>query len=101
MRYFGKQAMRLYGSAGSNSGPTVLELASRIKTGRLSDGFTVRDIYKNTSGLLSNQKVVDEAVEELVHANWLRRQDTKRPGVGGRPTVKYYINPSVVADKAA
>ena len=62
-----------------------------VKEGQLSDGFTARDVQrKGWHGLKSNAEV-DAALQELEQAGWVRKKATEV--TGGRPTVKYEINP--------
>ena len=71
-------------------------LSKQIQRGALSDGFTIREVYRHNWSLLSNAKEVGEAVEVLADLGWLHpAQDSRQSNTDGRPTVRYYINPRI------
>ena len=68
-------------------------LANKVHRGELKRGFTVRDIYRKNWSMLSTPKEAADAVEVLIDAGWLRPYTEKQPGMDGRPTVRFCINP--------
>jgi len=73
--------------------PEAAELAGKIKRGKLKDGFSVRDIYKNHWHLLNTQELAQAACEELIEANWLRSLPEEIPG--RQPKKIYQVNPKI------
>ena len=66
-------------------------LAHRIRDGEVTDGFTLRDVYRNHWSMLSDKNQVQLATAELVELAWLRvEQQTTQ----GRPKEIYHINPA-------
>lgn len=94
--YLFAHAERAYAVVTSSVMDSALMLSQRIKAGLLSDGFTIRDVYRKGWSQLSSGKEASEAVDILVEAGWLRGvRDPIGSALDGKPTVRYYINPSV------
>ena len=66
-------------------------LARKILAGKVIDGFTERDIYRNHWSLLSDKRQVQLAIAELVELDWLRVETLT---TSGRPKVRHRINPA-------
>ena len=57
--------------------------------------FTVRDVkQKGLSGLTNDGEVID-LIDSLLQLNWVRVVESSKSKTGGRPTVKYEINPKI------
>jgi hypothetical protein len=69
-------------------------LASRMARGRLASPFTAREVYRNDWTGLTEPRVVGEALECLRELGWIR-PDAGIARDGGRPTVRFHINPRV------
>ena len=70
------------------------ELVKKIEAGKISDGFTIRDIYRNQWHLLDKKEKAEAAVQLLIELNWLRQElkgFTKR-----QATAIYRINPKKI-----
>lgn len=94
--YLFAHAERAYAVVTSSVMDSAVMLSQRIKAGLLSDGFTVRDVYRKGWSQLSSGKEASEAVGILAEAGWLRGvRDSSGAALDGKPTVRYYINPSV------
>jgi hypothetical protein len=93
--YFRPQAKKLYGVAAPPRVQATHHLAAMLRNKQLEDGFSVRDVYKRNRSLLSEPKVVQGAVDDLVEANWLRELASSPGPRGGRPTKRYKINPKI------
>ncbi len=67
-------------------------LADKIKSGAITDGMTIRDIYRPQWSGLTNTDTVSAGLTLLAHHNWIRviEQDT-----GGRPSDIIEIHPSL------
>ncbi len=89
-------ARRAYAAVTSATMSSAKALSHHILRGALPNGFTARDVYRHNWSLLSNVKEATEAVEVLVDLGWLRPvQDKRQNDTYGRPSVRYYINPSL------
>ena len=67
-------------------------LAMKITHGRLASPFTAREVYRNEWTGLTEPRVVQGALECLEELGWIR-PEVVRPNDGGRPTVRFRINP--------
>lgn len=94
--YLFAHAERAYAVVTSSVMDSAVMLSRRIKTEGLSDGFTIRDVYRKGWSQLTSVKEASEAVDILADAGWLRGvRDPSGAALDGKPTVRYYINPSV------
>lgn len=91
-QYLHKHAQRVYASVTNAAGFSAKALADKISKGKLSDGFTLRDVYRQGWQHISTLDDARAAVEWLVDAGWLRPERTQS---GGRPGECYRINPRV------
>jgi DNA primase len=94
--YLEGHARRVYGLILSGTKARA-KLAEKIRKGALSDGFTVRDVYKNEWSLLDTTERAEAACDALVKAGWLRMTPCVPGQGGGRPSIQYFINPKVKA----
>jgi len=87
-------ARRTYGLQGNIHQKAAEALAEKIKAGKLQDGFTVSEIYNRKQWhLLKEKEVVQEAIEELIEAGWLRQINIPIPG--SKPKTCFNINPKI------
>ena len=73
-------------------------LAAQLTHGRLPSPFTARDVYRNEWTGLTEPRVVQGALEGLAELGWLRPEAVRTPA-GGRPTVRFRINPRLLAGR--
>jgi putative DNA primase/helicase len=73
-------------------------LAAQLTHGRLPSPFTARDVYRNEWTGLTEPRVVQGALACLEELGWLR-SDAVRTPAGGRPTVRFRINPRLLAGR--
>lgn len=94
--YLESHARRIYALVSGLKDRAAANLAKKIKEGKLSDGFTARDVYRNEWQYLDDKEIVEEAIEILIDANWLRvaPRDVNTERNMGRPTNTYLINPN-------
>ena len=90
-------ARRCYGLLIDEGQHAASTLARRIEAGKLTDGFTSRDVRRKGWQYLKTPAAVEGALEWLEDDHWLRGEDPQASGQGGRPTRKYRINPAVLA----
>jgi hypothetical protein len=92
--YLETHARRIYAAIMQRRQMAGALLGAKVKAGKLADGFTLREVYlKGWAGLTDNEDM-KLALEELVELGWLRPQQVlSDPVQGGRPTIRYYINP--------
>jgi len=61
----------------------------RIRTGKLQNGFTAREVKRKGWSGLNNTEIIQEVLSLLVDYRYLKTIETD----SGRPTSRYYINP--------
>ncbi len=94
-KYLKKHAERIYASVSGHDHAAVRMLADRLLGGQLKDGFTCRTLtLKGWAGLATKEQA-QAAIDALVEYDWLIETETR---TGGRPTVKYALNPNATAD---
>ena len=88
--YLEAHARRVYAAAEAAPVDTAKLIWKRIENAKLKCGFTVRDIYTQGWSQLKDKAEVERGLGALVHAHWLAMRPEE---TGGRPIVRYYINP--------
>jgi hypothetical protein len=78
---------------------TAALLAAQLTHGRLPSPFRARDVYRNEWTGLTEPRVVQGALEGLAELGWLRAEAVRIPD-GGRPSMRFHINPRVAAGAA-
>ena len=74
-------------------------LATKLTRGRLVSPFTAREVYRNEWTGLTETRVVQGALECLEELGWIR-PEAVRGGDGGRPTLRFHLNPRLGAGAA-
>ena len=59
--------------------------------------FTAREVYRQEWTGLTEPRVVQGALECLAELGWIRPEAVRAPD-GGRPTVRFHLNPRLRAD---
>ena len=90
--YMRAHARRIYALWRVSEADGMGRILSEIKGGKLTDGFTARDVARKGWHGLKTVEAVDSALNLLVQAGWLRTRQSVGEA-GGRPTVQYIINP--------
>jgi hypothetical protein len=91
--YLTGHARRIYGLVEAAKVTTARMVSRRLAEGKLSDGFTVRDLVrKQWSGVITTLQA-ETALAILEENGHVQSQD----GIStlGRPTIRYYINPQI------
>jgi len=94
--YLESHALRIYSLALDPLQSAVSALAGKIKSGKLIDGFSERDIYKAEWSHLGDSQVVQGACRELELDGWIRQIRPER-GAGRPASPCYRINPALKA----
>src|SRR5712691_471409 len=92
--YLEAHARRLYASVTDPARVAAALLAGKVTRGRLPTPFTARDVYRNAWTGLTEPPVVRHTLGMLADLGWLRAEPGQT-GDGGRPTVRWHINPMV------
>ncbi len=93
--YLESHARRIYDDATNNPLKTAKVILGKIKSGKLSNGFTSREIRrKGWSGLNDNAEIKD-GLEVLIDYGYLLECATETIG---RPSITYRINPKVIEE---
>ena len=94
-KYLKKHADRIYASVSGHDHAAVRVLAERLLGRQLQDGFTCRTLtLKGWAGLATKEQA-QAAIDALVEYDWLIETEIRS---GGRPTVKYVLNPNASTD---
>lgn len=91
--YLESHARRMYGAAIKPDVSAAKMLAVRIQKKELTDGFALRDIYRNGWTGLGTKEDAERAANLLVDYDWLAVRDV--PSVT-RHRRQYFINPKVL-----
>ena len=91
--YLHSHARRIYTLAQKGGLQQARALASRIEKGKLKDQFTCRDVYQMGWTGQATPDDVRSAADVLIDYGWIRAVPES---TGGRPTVKYRINPQLL-----
>ncbi len=90
LEYLEPHAHRVFFAINNAKTEAAKSLLRRIGKGDLTNGFTVRDVYRKAWAYLSTQEEAQQAIDLLVGHGYLRA-DTVH--AAGRPTVRYLVNP--------
>jgi len=88
-------ARRIYGYVSDVGMKAAENLLTKITNGKIQDGFTLRDIYRNQWHLLNDREIVQKACDELVDAGCIREEEIKGSFGAGRGKIIYMINPKL------
>ena len=91
--YLESHARRIYGLVTDIETLAAATLAKKIKSNKLKDGFSQRDVYRQ-KGLLKKKQHVKAACDELIELGWLREVITP-PAKGQKEKITYLINPKI------
>src|SRR5207245_2842377 len=69
-------------------------LARKVARGGLPTPLTARDVYRNAWTGLTEPRVVHRTLGMLADWGWIRAE-LAQAADGGRPTVRFHINPTV------
>lgn len=92
-RLLESHARRIYHTATNRTMQSGCALANKIKANRLSNGFTRSEVLTKEWAGLRTAEEVNSALTVLRDKYWLIAMEDRR--TGGRPTERFYINPSV------
>jgi hypothetical protein len=100
--YLESHAKRLYSFARTATQSASEELAFKILRHRLGTEFTARQVVQQSWHSLKSTEVVLEACNALEKAGWLRSVREGPGPKGGRPSLRFQVNPRVfeTRDKA-
>ena len=90
--YLEAHARRLYASVTDPVRVAAALLARKLTHGRLPSPFSARDVYRHAWTGLTEPRVVQRSIELLAHLGWIRPEPSGAVD-GGRPTVRFRLNP--------
>jgi hypothetical protein len=94
--YLEAHGRRCYGLLADEGLRAAQALADRVRQGKLSHGFTARDVRRNQWRSLTTEEAVEAALDWLIGEHWLRYEEVGGSGPGtGRRTRRYFINPTL------
>ena len=91
-RYLESHARRIYAPALAPDVAAARALGRKLLDGTLTDGFAVRDVYRNGWVGLSRREEAATAIDLLVDFDWL--MTTTEP-TAGRSRTRHWINPRI------
>ena len=92
--YLEAHARRCYGLLMDSGLRAAQALGDKLRQGKLSDGFTARDVRRYQWRSLTTDEAVQAALDWLEDEHWLRSEEAGGTGPGsGRRTKRYCINP--------
>jgi putative DNA primase/helicase len=94
-RYLEPHARRIYHLVTSRVDMAARLLGEKIKASKLQDPFTARDVYRPQWTGLADPNDVTSALQVLEDLNWVQGRMASLQAVGGRPTMRYNINPRI------
>jgi putative DNA primase/helicase len=93
--YLAAHARRIYHCVTARIDTVARQLGEKIRARKLPSPFTARDVYRHDWTGLTERDDVTRALDVLQGLNWLEGDmPTSMPG-GGRPTMRYHVNPKV------
>ena len=95
--YLEAHARRIYHTATNKAQQCAIALTYKIKARKLRNGFTRSEVLLKEWSSLRTADEVNTALTVLCDLGWIK--DIEDRNTGGRPAVRYYINPNV--DQAA
>jgi hypothetical protein len=93
--YLESHARRIYGLVSNIEQQAATRLAKKIQAGKLTDGFSIRDIYRKDWHLLNSPELAQSACDELIDLGWLITEQQKKGGVGRQALPIHRINPKI------
>ena len=96
--YLESHARRTYASIVSPQMLAARDLAEKLKSKKLgaSGEFSLREVYLKGWAGLGSADMARQAAETLADAGWIRRAETESSPTGGRPGLRYSVNPAVL-----
>ena len=91
--YLETHARRAYGAGPEAEVGAAKSIVRHIRNGDLEDNFGARDIHRRGWSNLTDRSRVQGGLDLLCDLYWIAAED-KKPLGGGRPTIRYFINPS-------
>ena len=93
--YLRTHAERLYSAAVMPETTAAAALLNKIKAGKLTDGFKLKDVQQKGWAGLSTTDDVRKATSMLAVYDWLRVEAGQVGATGGRPSATFRIHPSL------
>jgi hypothetical protein len=91
--YLESHARRIYDAVIRGDLCAARALGGHIQGSDLPSPFRARDVYRPGWTGLSSPETAAAAVSVLVDLDWLRAEEIRSGPSGGRPSVRYHINP--------
>jgi putative DNA primase/helicase len=93
--YLESHARRIYGDATNNPIKAAKLILSKIKSGKLSNGFNPREINRKGWSGLTDTAEIKEGIEALIDYGYLLECVIE---TSGRPAVTYRVHPKIMED---
>lgn len=94
--YLEQHAYRIYAMGANANTDSANVVLKKLREGKLSNPFTIRDIYRKKWTGLQSPELCAKPLALLVEFGWLQAFAVASLGnSGGRPTTQYYAHPSI------
>ena len=103
--YLESHARRIYSLAQNPPLTAALALAHKFQDPQVplgdwfENGFTARDLERKHWAGVDSQDLAQAAIDRLEECGWFRARKTGPSTNGGRPTIRYEINPAIRAKR--
>jgi hypothetical protein len=94
--YLESHAKRVYGSALEGETSAAKAILTHIRRGDLQDWFTIREVHQPGWAHLTDHEQVEAGLRLLVDLDYLAPRAIAPGPQGGRPKIRYAINPKVL-----
>ena len=91
--YLRHHAERIYFAGLNTDAQAAQTILTKVRSGKLDQHFTRRDVNQKNWGGLTDLKQVESALELLTEYDWLRCEVL---ATGGRPSTRYSISPKAL-----
>jgi hypothetical protein len=97
--YLAGHARRIYGLLEVSKVSAAKMLGRKIAEGKLTDGFTLRDVRRKQWSGATTTADAEAALMILEEHHWIVASDADAEA-GGRPTTRYRVNPQIAGGRA-
>jgi len=91
-QYLEAQARRISATVTDSVSVAAALVATKLARHRLPSPFTAREVSRHEGAGLTEPRLVPGALERLDERGWIRSETVRGPD-GGRPSVRFHINP--------
>jgi len=95
-KYLKTHAERVYSSALDTVDANAKTILSKVESGKLLEGFCTGEVMRGGWIGLNSLEAIKAALLRLVEYGWLKQITNTPKSVGGRPSIRYQVNPKIL-----